>query len=123
MSLSFRIPHEITSCVSVLMHATYLAHLILLDCMATIIPGEQYKSGSFSYAVLQNRFYTATICNTVMSYLRGSDGDLLREGVVLGADLGVDPADKSPGGRDSCLLRRVSFSSGTANNKQLTSEP
>jgi hypothetical protein len=45
------------------------------------------------------------------------DGDLLRDGVVLGVDLGVDPADKSPGGRDNCLLRSVSFSSGTANNK------
>jgi hypothetical protein len=48
--------------------------------------------------------------------LRGIDGDLLREGVVLGVDLGVDPADKSPRGRDNCLLRSVSFSSGTANN-------
>jgi len=123
MSLSLGIPHEITTCISVLMHATYLAHLILLECMATIIPGEQYKSGSSSYAILQNRLYTATICNTVTSYLRGSDGDLLREGVVLGVDLGVEPADKSPGGRDSCLLRRVSFSSCTANNKQWTSEP
>ena len=104
------------------MHATYLAHLILLDYMAPTIPGKQHKPGSSSYAILQNRLSTATICNTVTSYLRGSDGDLLREGVVLGVDLGVEPADKSPGGRDSCLLRRVSFSSGTANNEQLTSE-
>jgi hypothetical protein len=55
-------------------------------------------------------------------YLRGSDGDLLREGVVLGVDLGVEPADKSPTGRDNCLLRRVSFSSGTENNRNLISE-
>ena len=122
MSLSFSIPHKITACIPVLMHATYLAHLILLDYMDPIIPGEQYKPESSSYAILQNRLPTAIICNTVTSYLRGSDGDLLREGVVLGVDLGVEPADKSPGGRDSCLLRRVSFSSGTANNKQLTSE-
>jgi len=103
------------------MHATYLAHL-LLDYMARIIPGEPYKPGSSSYAVLQNRLSIAIIRNTMTSYLRGSDGDLLREGVVLGVDLGVEPADNSPGGRDNCLLRRVSFSSGTANNKQLTSE-
>jgi hypothetical protein len=70
-----------------------------------------------------NRLSTAIICNTVTSYLRGTDGDLLREGVVLGVDLGVEPADKSPGGRESCLLRRVSFSSGTANNKKSISEP
>lgn len=70
-----------------------------------------------------NRLSTAIICNTVTPYLRGTDGDLLREGVVLGVDLGVEPADKSPGGRDSCLLRRVSFSSGTANNKKWISEP
>jgi hypothetical protein len=50
------------------------------------------------------------------------DGDLLREGVVLGVDLGVEPADKSPRGRDNCLLRRVSFSSGTANKTKLLSE-
>jgi len=54
MSLSFSIPPKITASISVLMHATYLAHLILLDYMARIIPGEQYKLGSFSYAVLQN---------------------------------------------------------------------
>ena len=119
MSLSFSIPHKITACISILMHATHLAHLILLDYMARIIPGEQYKPGSSSHAIPQNRLSTAVICNTLTSYLRGSDGDLLREGVVLGVDLGVEPADKSPGGRDSCLLRRVSFSSGTANNKQL----
>jgi hypothetical protein len=50
------------------------------------------------------------------------DGDLLREGVVLGVDLGVEPADKSPRGRDNCLLRIVSFSSGTANKTKLFSE-
>ena len=54
MSLSFSIPPKITACISVLMHATYLAHLILLDYMARIKPGEQYELGSSSYAVLQN---------------------------------------------------------------------
>lgn len=50
------------------------------------------------------------------------DGDLLRVGVVLGVDLGVEPADKSPTGRDNCLLRSVSFSSGTANKTKPLSE-
>lgn len=47
------------------------------------------------------------------SYLRVNDGDLLRDGVDLGVDLGVDPADRSPGGLQSCRLRMFSFSSGT----------
>lgn len=41
-----------------------------------------------------------------MLYLRGIEGDLLLDGVVLGVfrgvDMGVEVVDRSPGGLDRC---------------------
>jgi hypothetical protein len=88
----------------------------------TSLQGPAAQTWKLLYAIHRNKLSTAIISNKVASYLRGSDGDLLREGVALGVDLGVESADRSPGGRESCRLRRVSFSSGTANSKQLNSE-
>lgn len=45
---------------------------------------------------------------------------MLRAGVDLGVERGVETAERNVMGRESCRLRRFSFSSGTVRDNEIT---